>query len=59
MKTHLTLVTCALAWGTIVAMPARAQGISATDQREAARFDAIVHAATRAGFAQPMGRGPR
>jgi hypothetical protein len=54
MKTHLTILTSALASGLIIAAPARGQGLSASDQREAARFDAIVRAATRAGYAQPI-----
>ena len=54
MKTRVTLLTCALASGMIVATPARGQGISASDQREAARFDAVVRAATKAGYAHPI-----
>jgi hypothetical protein len=54
MKTHPAILTYVLASGMIVAAPARGQGISAGDQREAARFDVIVRAATQAGYAQPI-----
>jgi len=54
MKNRLAILTYALASGMIVAAPAHGQGISAGDQREAARFEAIVRAATRAGYAQPI-----
>lgn len=54
MKTRLTLLACTLASGMIVAAPARGQGISGSDPRETARFDAMVRAAARAGYAQPI-----
>ena len=49
-----TLVTCFLSCALFAAVPARGQGTSASDAREAARFDAIVRAATQAGYAQPL-----
>ena len=50
MKSCSVLVALAL----LTAAPARGQGVSPADPREAARFEAVVRAATRAGYAQPM-----
>ena len=54
MKTRVTLLAYALASGMIVAAPAAGQGISGSDPGETARFDAVVRAASRAGYAQPI-----
>ena len=54
MKTRVTLLAYTLASGMIVAAPATAQGISGSDPGETARFDAVVRAAARAGYSQPI-----
>jgi hypothetical protein len=54
MLTRMRLAACVAALGTAFALPARGQGLSPTDEREAARFAAMVRAAEQAGYAQPV-----
>jgi hypothetical protein len=54
MNTQVRMVACALAGAMMLAAPARGQGLSAGDARESARFDAVVRAATQAGYANPL-----
>jgi hypothetical protein len=62
MKSPWRILVVVLAGGMVAAVPMRGQSISPSDQGEAARFDAIVGAATRAGYTAPTvvghGTGP-
>lgn len=54
MTIQIRTLTCALASGMILAAPARGQGLSSGDAREAARFDAVVRATMQAGYTNPI-----